>query len=301
MSSYSSLSSYLLAVKLRSSKTLLVEGVSDKKVISHYILKRNHIDNTSADYCIDDASLIDDKTLGPIGAKDKVKSIASQLAAPNFRCLIDREWDGLNSTSMEFEPITHPQNTFITRGHSIENYWFTPAAFIEFIIHTHHAATTNEYLRKIESLYLKILQFAAAYSLACRQLSIIARANDILCHTNIELQENGFIAKPCLDGKIATRGQQCELRNTTNGLIAQAQSLEISKLQWICHGHLGEQAIRSCIALLAQLEGYDAQVIESIEYGHKAEKLKLDSDHVTSLPADVSMPLSEVLQWVRAG
>jgi hypothetical protein len=299
MSSYSSVSAYLLAVRLRTNKTLLVEGVSDKKVLSHFILKKNHVDNVLANYCIDDASLIDDKTLGPIGAREKIKNIASRRPSDNFRCLIDREWDGLNTISLEYEAALFPGNTFVTRGHSIENYWFTPGSFINFIIHTHPANVSADYLKKIESHYPVILQFSAAYSLACKSLSIVTRANDMLSRENIELNNATFTASACLDNKIAARGQHCNLSDTTNSLLAQTKQFEQDKLQWICHGHLGEQAIRACIGKLAQIEGYDAQTIESIEFGFKIEKLKLDSEHVTTLPEGGATPLNQVLSWIR--
>jgi hypothetical protein len=299
MSSYSSVASYLLAVRLRSKKTLLVEGVSDKKILSHFILKKNHLDRILGNYCIDDASLVDDKALGPIGAREKIKNIANRHLADNFRCLIDREWDGLNTTSLEYEAALFPGNAFVTRGHSIENYWFTPSSFITFIIHTHPATVSAEYLRKIEAHYEAILQFSAAYSLACRSLSIVTRANEMLSSDNIILANSTFYASACLDNKISARGQHCNLYQTTNFLLEQTRNLEQDKLQWICHGHLGEQAIRSCIAKLAQIEGYDAPTIESIEFGFKLEKLKLDSDHVSTLSEDHATPLDQILFWIR--
>ncbi|MDI3399418.1 DUF4435 domain-containing protein [Pseudomonas sp. V88_4] len=299
MSSYSSVSSYLLAVRLRTNKTLLVEGVSDKKVLSHFILKKNHKDNVLANYCIDDASLVDDKTLGVIGAREKIKNIASRQPSGNFRCLIDREWDGLNTVNFEYEPTLFPENTFVTRGHSIENYWFTPSSFIDFIIYTHHAAVTEQYLRKIESHYVSILQFSAAYSLACRSLSVVTRANEMLSYENVTLENSIFTASAGVDNKILARGQHCNMFETINSFLATTQQFDQNRLQWICHGHLGEQAIRACIARLAQIEGYDAATIESIEYGFKIEKLKLDSEHVASLPEGVATPLNQVLHWIR--
>ena len=299
MSGYSSISSYLLAVKLRSSKTLLVEGASDKKVLSHFLLKKNYVDKVDSSYCIDDASLIDDKSLGPIGAKDKIKTIASKLSTENFRCFIDREWDGFDNHSMEYSDITASDNTFLTKGHSIENYWFTSQSFVDFVLHTHPTEVSTQYLERIEKCHIAMLQFAAAYSLACRDLSIVARANEMISRENITLIGEYFHAAPCINVKIANRGKPCNLADSINELVKTTASYHVSKLQWICHGHLGEQAIRSCIGKLAEAEGYNSQVIDSIEFGFKLEKLKLDSDHVTSLPDCVSTPLHQVLEWVR--
>lgn len=300
MSSYSSVSAYLLAVRLRTKKTLLVEGISDKKVLSHFILKRNHTDNAETCCCIDDASFVEDKSLGPIGARDKIRSIALQAVSKNFRCLIDREWDGFNQASLDYDNEPFPENFFVTRGHSIENYWFTPSSFIEFLIHTHSMAVSSSFLNKIESHYIAILQFSAAYSLACKSLSIVSRANEMISHENILLDDLGFAASNCLNEKIAGRGQSCALYETTNRMLVHTRQFEQDKLQWICHGHLGEQAIRACIGRLGQAEGYDAPTIESIEHGFKIEKLKLDSDHVTHLPEGTATPLSNVLQWIRS-
>ncbi|WP_024674060.1 DUF4435 domain-containing protein [Pseudomonas syringae] len=300
MSSYSSVSAYLLAVRLRTNKTLLVEGVSDKKILSHFILKRNHADNAEACCCIDDASFVDDKSLGPIGAREKIKNIALKTVSDNFRCLIDREWDGFDQASLEYDNAVFPENVFVTRGHSIENYWFTPSSFIEFLIHTHSMAVSSNFLSKIESHYIAILQFSAAYSLACRSLSIVSRASEMLSYEDIVLNDFNFAASACLDEKIAGRGQQCALYEATNRMLFHTRQFKQDKLQWICHGHLGEQAIRACIGRLGHAEGYDAPTIESIEHGFKIEKLKLDSDHVTQLPENIATPLNNVLQWIRS-
>ncbi|WP_024692802.1 DUF4435 domain-containing protein [Pseudomonas syringae] len=300
MSSYSSVSAYRLAVRLRTNKTLLVEGVSDKKILSHFILKRNYADRNLMGCCIDDVSFVDDKSLGPIGAREKVINIAAGLISDNFRCLIDREWDGFDQVSLEYDAAVFPENMFVTRGHSIENYWFTPGSFIEFLIYTHNAVIGPDFLNKIELYYIAILQFSAAYSLACRSLSVVSRANEMLSHESIVFDDFYFSANACLDEKIAGRGHRCELYETTNRLLAHTKLFDQDKLQWICHGHLGEQAIRACIGRLAHAEGYDASTIESIEYGFKIEKLKLDSDHVTKLPEYIATPLNKVLKWVRS-
>ncbi|WP_122745527.1 DUF4435 domain-containing protein [Pseudomonas viridiflava] len=300
MSGYTSVATYCLVVRLRTKKTILVEGVSDKKLLSHFILKRNYVDNVSADYCIDDASLINDAGLTGVGARDVVKNVYENLNSENFRCLVDREWDGLNAESFEYEPIHYPDHVFVTRGHSIENYWFTPESLIEFMIHTHSAIVREGFLRRVHSHYISILQFSAAYSLACRDLSIIARATDMLSSEDIVLNDETFTASACLDDKISARGRSCNLHEATNMLLSVTRQFERDKLQWVCHGHLGEQAIRACIGSLARSEGYDSASVESIEYGFKVEKFKLDSDHVAQLPEELTTPLNVVLGWVRS-
>lgn len=299
MSSYSSIASYLLAVKLRTKKTLLVEGATDKKVISHFILKKNFIQNVSSDYLIDDASLVDDKALGPIGAKQKILNIAEKLKVDKFRCLVDREWDGLDPVSFEYTQTVRTDNTYITKGHSIENYWFTSDSFIQFIIQTHPTLVSEHYLQDISRNYTRILQFSAAYSLACRDFAIINRADEMISHENLDWDNNQFKARPCIDKKINDRGLTCDLSGKVNEYLAFTSRLDETTLQWMCHGHLGEQAIRACLGQLALQSGYDYSTIKSITHGFKIEKLKLDADHVTSLPEERCSPFPAVLDWLR--
>lgn len=299
MSSYSSVSAYLLAVQLRSKKTLLVEGATDKKVLSHFILKKNFIQNKSPDYCIDDASLVEDKTLGPIGAKQKILNIAAKLNDEKFRCLVDREWDGLDATSFQYTPTAHLNNTYITKGHSIENYWFTCDSFIHFIIHTHPTLVSEDYLQNIRRNYAGILQFSAAYSLACRDFAILNRADDMISYENLDWNNSKFEAKPCIDERINSRGLSCNLSDKIDNYLAFTSQLDEATLQWICHGHLGEQAIRACLGYLALKAGYEHSTIKSITHGFKIEKLKLDADHVTTLPEEICSPFPAVLEWIR--
>ncbi|WP_350025810.1 DUF4435 domain-containing protein [Pseudomonas fulva] len=299
MSSYSSIASYLLAVKLRTKKTLLVEGATDKKIISHFILKKNFTQNTSSDYCIDDASLVDDKTIGPIGAKQKILNIASKLNVEKFRCLVDREWDGFETSSFKYKKIGHQSNTYVTKGHSIENYWFTSDSFILFIIHTHPTLVSEHYLQAVSDNYVAILQFSAAYSLACRDYAILTRADEMISYENLDWENNQFKAKKCIDTKITERGLSCDLSGKVNEYLSFTTKLDEATLQWMCHGHLGEQAIRACIGRLALQAGYEHSTIKSITHGFKTEKLKLDADHVTSLPEERCAPLPAVLEWIR--
>lgn len=299
MSSYSSVSAYLLAVQLRSKKTLLVEGATDKKVLSHFILKKNHLQNTTSDYCIDDASLVDDKTLGPMGAKQKILNIAAKLNVNKFRCLVDREWDGLDPNNFQYTPIGHLDNTYITKGHSIENYWFTCASFVQFIIHTHPTLVSEEYLQNISRNYSAILQFSAAYSLACRDFAIINRADDMISYENLDWDDSQFTTKPCIDAKINNRGSSCNLSEKISNYLTFTSQLDEATLQWICHGHLGEQAIRACLGRLAVQAGFQHSTIKSITHGFKIEKLNLDADHVTTLPEEICSPFPAVLEWIR--
>lgn len=299
MSSYSSIASYLLAVQLRTKKTLLVEGSTDKKVLSHFILKKNFLQNASSDYCIDDASLVDDKSLGPIGAKQKVLNIAEKLNVEKFRCLVDREWDGLDPDSLKYTQIGYLDNTYTTKGHSIENYWFTSESFIQFIIHTHPTTVSTQYLQDISRNYTAILQFSAAYSLACRDFAILNRADEMISYENLDCKNGQFEAKPCINTKINERGLPCDLSGKVSEYLAFTSRLDEATLQWMCHGHLGEQAIRACLGQLALQAGYEHSTIQSITHGFKIEKLKLDADHVTTLPEEICSPFPAMLNWIR--
>jgi hypothetical protein len=302
MSKYKDISSYRLAIKIRSHKTLLVEGISDKSVISHFLLSRNYQDNHHSDYFVDDASIVkQDNTLSGLGNKNKALAIINAINNPKLSGMIDREWDNINLNDLnDGQFIQNISNVYLTKGHSIENYWFDADASISFLIKSFPTTVNQDYLRTVSNCFPKILRFAAAYSLTAKDASIITRSSDLISHSDILWDNENLLLQDSFNIKLSERGvANCSFSANCNVRYAQLMESNQTLLKWICHGHLGEEAIRSCLAAVAMANGVDHATVMDIERGKKNEKFSHDSDYVCSQELNCVDPLDKILEWVR--
>lgn len=302
MSSYTSLNSYLLAIKLRSAKTILVEGSSDKKVLSRIFLEHHISEQTKPQFLIDDASIINDNTHMPsFGNRQKVITIGTNNTEhTKLTFLADREWDGWAFTP---EPLENQQanniNGFYTRGHSIENYWFVEDALTEYLKHMHADVLRAEYFTELSIRFKKFIEFSAAYSLTAKNARIINKCNNLLKHAHLswsgsEYQLNNSILT-CLQARQANIDITTDFQDNYN-LIRETA---IDTLKWLSHGHLGEEALRCCAAHLALEYGTSPAVVEEIERGDRANKLHFDATYISQLPVDAIDPIDKIITWLK--
>lgn len=304
MSKYRDIASYNLAVKIRTYKTILVEGVTDKNLLAGFFLEKNHEDNYYGRCIIDDVSIISgDANLASLGNRNKVINIAEELSHKNEKLayLIDREWDGIDLETLETLDNIPPENTsFLTKGHSIENYWFSCDAVISYLKHSVPGGISVVFLREIENNFGKIIAFSAAYSLAAKDGLVIKRIDDILECSDIIINADGFFLDTSFNNKLLARGSNFDAVQACNEKFLQIKGKNSEILRWICHGHLGEQAIRACVARLAINNGVDEKTSKEIERGDKAGKFKHDAKHITSCSDEATYPLRSLLAWVRS-
>lgn len=302
MSKYKDIQSYKLAVKLRTPKTILVEGTSDKTVISRFLLGRAYTDGNLEPYLIDDASMISNEgNLSGIGNRDKVLLIAKEMSSDNHKinCLVDREWDGVDFKNLSNSILDQKSDhALFTKGHSIENYWFDSSALTNFLLQSHPTELSYSYLEQLENRFINILRFAASYSIAAKESSTINKLSDILESTDIEWNGNEYTAKDNLNKKLMARNSQVDIASLTNKQSEASKDIPLETLKWICHGHLGEEAIRVCSANLAAEYGASISTISAIERGNKQVKLQHDASHITNYDLKQLEPLGNLLSWV---
>ena len=301
MSKYKDISSYRLAIKIRSHKTVLVEGVSDKSIISHFLLSRNYHDNHQSDYFIDDASIVkSDDTLCGMGNKSKALAIISAINNPKLSGVIDREWDNIDLSDLNEEQfIQNISNVYLTKGHSIENYWFDADASVNFLIKAFPTTINQNYMQTISRIFPVILRFAAAYSLTAKDASIITRSSELITHSDISWSNGNFALQESFNTKLDERGVSYNFSADCNNRYLQLTASNQTLLKWVCHGHLGEDAIRSCLAAVALTVGIDHATVIDIERGKKNEKLSHDSEYVCSQDLHCLDQLDKILEWVR--
>lgn len=303
MSQYKDISSYKLAIKLRTPKTVLVEGITDKLVLSRFLMGRNHSENNLSNFLIDDVSIIgNDATLSGLGNRDRVLAVATELNndQDKINFLVDREWHNIDINAVTktcFEQ--NNQTALFTKGHSIENYWFDPLALSNFLILEHAQSIKNEFLTELKNRFEEFLRFSASYSIAVKDASALTKCGGMISADDIEWNGQSYKPKATIVNKSQQRGIADDICQLMENNRQQIEAIQPDLLQWICHGHLGEEAIRSCAANLAFEFGINENTARCIERGKHREKLQHDAIYMTDYDLTKLEPLGDLLRWVR--
>lgn len=303
MSQYKDISSYQLAVKLRTPKTILVEGVTDKAVLSRYLVGSNFSEKVQSQFLIDEVAIIgNDPALSGLGNRERLLATADVLkqGCEKIKFLADREWDDVDVNAVDESSFSQVCDVVLrTKGHSIENYWFEERALVHFLLHVHAANVNVDFLEGVRSRFRDFLILSASYSLAAKESGCITRCGGMIAAEDIEWTGGEYKARESLQAKAIQRGITDDLPHIMEGLRPKVEIIAPDLLRWICHGHLGEEAIRACAANLAIEKGVPAVTATAIERGHQREKLLHDASYISGLDAESLEPLGEILRWVR--
>lgn len=303
MTSYTSIASYVLAVKLRSAKTILVEGITDKKVLKRVLLEHTIPSPGTPAYLIDDASMINDAVkLAGKGNKEKLLDVSEAFGETSnqFKYLADREWEGWNFTAPMTQDEPRPRNTgLLTKGHSIENYWFLESALAAYLKTAHPEHLTADFFQKLNTRFDEILRFAASYSLAVKDAQAITRCNALLSEIHILWDGDTYVLLDSFQDYLRTRGNEQQIYELWKERHLLLSTAGADTLQWLCHGHLGEEAIRCCTASLAKEFGVSRATLCAIERGSKSEKMAHDASHIAQLPQELIEPIGQLITWVK--
>lgn len=304
MSAYS-IGGYGLAVGLRSSKTILVEGVTDKRVLTRMLLDRQLRTRTSIACVVDEVELISDPALAGIGSKQRVEIVAGKLAhlSDKLNWLVDREWEGLDidNPPQRFSMLPAGKWGKRTKGHSIENYWLWEpllSAYLQMFLGDELGA---DYFLTLAQRFDAMLRLAAAYSFTLKRLSLLSRCIGAIRASDINWTGSQYIVLTGLNTTLCQRNVTVDVVAEVNAELAKqsVQATSPTVLQWMSHGHLGEEVVRSCAANLAVANGRPQLVVERIERGARAEKLAHDATFLGSLDEDRVEPLCHLVTWAQ--
>lgn len=309
-----SLNGFLNAAMLRSNRTVLVEGPSDKHAMHKIELER--FPSKAGASTIDHAGILDDPVLAGLGNKLKVQAVgarADELAqhrpriANMLATLTDREWDGIafvsHMPSPAWGPPSQQKNRFVTTGHSIENYSFDCECVTEFLKYAFPEYVTAELLVEIKSKFCAMLVFATVVSLKIRDDACIGRANGMVSLSHIEMKNDRFY----LDSSF---GEACALRDIpSHGSIVVEANLAIDAAwadlhdqmftQWLPHGHIGEELLWSGVGKVAHAQGISLEVVKEIAHGHKKERERFKTQWLSKAAQQKRTPLDEVVEWLH--
>lgn len=305
MTTYS-LAAYELAVRfVRTKKTIMVEGPSDKRVIARMMLERGTAAGREFPCVVDESTMVKDPKLAGKGSKEKVELIAGAIGAGNdarFNWIVDREWEGIDTDKPEdFAPLADSSWGLRTKGHSIENYWLRLDALRKYLHLVFGDVLSVSFFAALETRFEKMLQLAAAYSFSAKHCNIITRCNEAISRRDVEWTGAEYVMLSSFSICMASRGVTVDMAAKVDAYLRKESLQRASRdaLQWICHGHLGEQMIRACAANLAAEHGSPANTVEQVERGQRSEKLLSDAEFVARLDDRAVHPLGNLLTWAE--
>lgn len=309
-----SLNGYLNAVLQRSSRTLLVEGVTDKAALHRLVAERQTPGRRQ--FSIDHSALFDDKLMHGQGAKAKVLQVQTEALklTPKFAklstslaYLTDREWDGLPGDPVAlveaWEEPPQLNSSFVTIGHSIENYHFHADCFVDYLRFGFAEHFSPDLEAKIRTVFPSAIALAGAVSCAARSVHCVTRLSGLLGSTHVELNAAGrfYLAKDAI-APIQTR---CGIDATSfvagvNGSVDSHWAVLSNNpnSRWVLHGHVGSEVLWGCIGLAATKVGTPTDVGEQIARGFQQERRRCWLTWLTRVTPQYRTPLDRAVNWL---
>jgi hypothetical protein len=302
---------YVVAVTIRRTRTLLVEGSTDKSVIARLTIElRNHGLLNADDVVIDTTADIENAPGARLGNREKVEYIHGLVGGlQRFAGLVDREF-------REFQlapPIDHapyhrvvPPNLFWTRGHSIENYFHTLAIVTATLEQHHPEHLPARYSDILAAAFPGILRACATICLAALGIFKLDRIREVKLIDFWRIDPTGSVTVDVneLQAILAARGVSAEDLALFVGhwhyyspLLAAA---DVVLSQWICHGHLAESHLWCAVAALFRHFGMPDAVATQIAWGTKDAQFRTASERwCQSCAAGAGEYPQEFVQWLQ--
>ena len=268
-------------------RTLLVEGASDKIIISALLI-RVPLNPTKPRILIDTAETIKNSGIGNRERVELVHAAALALGVTNYACLVDREFRlfQCNPPYRDTLATHHVQDNvlFWTRGHSIENYLFAIESLIRYLEIAYADVLPVNYKKHVDDSFLPLMKQAAAFSLTASEATVITRADSIIKLQDWSLAPSGL---PHLDvsrigielaRRAATPTQVTQFLAAYPKHLTDIAATDVAFHRWVSHGHLGSQVLWSGIAFLLSQHGFDADSTEQLRLGKHDQKCRITAD-----------------------
>jgi hypothetical protein len=312
-----SIGGYLRAVLLRTPRTILVEGVTDQTLLVRLKRVRSAEAGTELHGQVDVAGLLSDPRLEGLGMRETIRVVRQEVASSGpvkaamidrkFGTLIDREWDGVQVDMQLQLPWSAPVqggSHFTTVGHSVENYFFRLEAISAYLRQIFSDHLDQNFFNDLDARFHTILGFAAIYSLAIRHIQAISRSGTVITRDHLVWENGRYLVTNDLEIALNARGLQLPVEFSgfinfnIDTYLAQHHGQEPAR--WLCHGHLGEDAIWACIANLARVHNVNNEISNVIERGFKDVRFKLAVDYLARESIELSGPLGSAVEWLTA-
>jgi hypothetical protein len=260
---------YRNMVTMSSKKRLLVEGPSDKRVFT-MLFRYLGVSNTSVD--IDAAELLIDLGNEPKGNGEKVEAVCRSIASHPFSDrlagFVDREYrEFTHDTDLSDRLGKHAIDGRIvySRGHSIENYFFSSEILKEPLRTFSVTEHFDSALDLFDTVVLQALSIACAIGLSARDNGLLRPVRDSLrwdlfgVSDRILSFDHARWARSLSD-RIRLDTQRVDsLMDSFSTWSPIARRSDPEVIRWMCDGHLGLSAIwavyGACVAAVCAESG----------------------------------------------
>ena len=282
MSQYS-VSGYLSALEMRTSRTLLLEGVTDWQMVSRVVNGFVEEGKLSGDSVVIDTADLLDRTGYAMGVREFVEYVhgLSGDSGELLFAMVDREFRGFRFGPPPEDDISSHHlsaaNCMWTRGHSIENYVLSSEAVIEYLRHNHPESVPASIYPEIHRVLELSLPWCGAVTLALAESRLLGRADGLArtdcwdCHQD-NFQVGAYareLAARC-DASFDVDEFEQNVREWHRELIG--ISPEVSR--WVAHGHLSMGIIWATAATVLAAAGVESKIVEQIASGMRKHKLR---------------------------
>jgi len=310
MSKYS-IDGYIINIKnFRSGKTLLVEGPSDRLILSQLDIKVRC--EESPPLIIDTPDIFQVDTPA-IGNRERVELVHGKLldADTTFAALVDREYRDFDIENTLLDSLGRHQvvngTLFWTRGHSIENYLFTYDRILG-CMHDLYAEQLNFDLRtELLTVFNSLVFESTIFSVAACRLKYLGRFEGIptrnfwkKCDGQWQLNRDNILIDIKSRGLTSNEGGEfLSLCDTLRPIVTQ---ICINEQRWIIHGHLGFSLLWSGVAALLALHGANTALTQQIAHGDQKMKLRRGAAiwaEAFSLPLDSDEVPEQLIAWIK--
>lgn len=176
-----SIEAYRLKLRMTASRVILVEGKTDKVVMSHLVLRARDKDlpGNATGLVIDTAEMLRSPLGSSLGNREKVELVASTIGDDpvfdHFVAFVDREFREFDDKALRDCLLGHYVQGHLvwTRGHSVENYFFEATllrtAIQSLAVSDNFVDAADEFAK----VWPQALRVACAVSFALRDCGII--------------------------------------------------------------------------------------------------------------------------------
>lgn len=308
MSTYNFLG-YLSALDMRPFRTLLVEGPTDRKILSRLLNSLIEAGVVAPDSVVIDTTELIDRSGFSMGVREFVEHVHANSTAgvDQFFAVVDREFRGFDFVPPPTDLInTHylaSPNCMWTRGHSIENYMFSPDAIIEYLREYYPESVPVSSYPVVTEHFSEALKWCGALSLALYEGSLISRAAGVcrkehwdLSGRRLDVEPIAFeLAKRCRPGFDPVR-----FSSRVADWHTELQAASPNLPRWIAHGHLSYSLLWAVVGRTLASLGVALDVVEQIETGMNDNKLRSSASwwqrQVDDNSPEYPAPL---LEWLR--
>lgn len=285
-----SVEGYLNLLAKRSKRTVLVEGITDWRVLCRITHELSRSGSLAEDSVLVDRADIIRAPAGVEGNRAVVEYVfgrAAQAGLP-LAALVDREF---RRFGLEIVPVdelgAHVSEGDIcswTRGHSLENYFFEAEVLGAYLRFSSPEKLSAAAIARIVGGLPSVLRWASAISVAAQRHGQIGRLEGVVRHGHWSWDGKG---EPELH--VAAVAAELERRDVDPATAAEFSRRvrdtysgiggNLGICRWLAHGHLGCEHIWSFVAFVASEHGVAGEPLNQLEHGHVDAKLQFAADY----------------------